>query len=260
MMTHVIAVANEKGGVAKTTTVASLAGALVAGGQDVLVIDLDAQANLTMALGINPSSLRRSISDVLLNAVTPISASRGTSIPGLDIIPASEEMIMAERFLSIRHKYQWLLRNAISNLRSYDFILLDCPPSLGAVTTNALTAAHTLIIPTQAEYFSVHALKSTISAVQRIRKQTNAQLDYRLLITMLDIRNRIHKSLAVQLQDNFRGRIFDTVIGIDTKLRESSVAGLPITHYHAKCRSASQYGALTQEIVRNVYEKTAQPA
>lgn len=259
-MTHVIAVANEKGGVAKTTTVASLAGALVESGQDVLVIDLDAQANLTMALGINPSSLRRSICDVLLNAATSLSASRETSIPGLDIIPATEEMIMAERFLPIRHKYQWMLKNSISGLSTYDFILLDCPPSLGAVTTNALTAAHTLIIPTQAEYFSVHALKSTISNVQRIRKQTNAMLEYQLLITMLDIRNRIHKSLANQLKNTFKERIFDTVIGIDTKLRESSVVGLPITHYNSKCRSAAQYIALTQEIVRNVYEKTAQPA
>lgn len=259
-MTHVIAVANEKGGVAKTTTVASLAGALVESGQDVLVIDLDAQANLTMALGINPSSPRRSIADVLLNAATPLSASRGTAIPGLDIIPANEEMNMAERFLPIRHRYQWLLKKSINSLRSYDFILLDCPPSLGAVTTNALTAAHTLIIPTQAEYFSVHALKNTVSAVQRIRQQTNARLDYRLLITMLDTRNRIHRSLADQLRSKFRGRIFDNVIGIDTKLRESSVVGLPITHYNAKCRSACQYSALTQEIVRNVYEKTAQPA
>lgn len=259
-MTHVIAVANEKGGVAKTTTVASLAGALVDSGHEVLLIDLDAQANLTMALGINPSGLRRSICDVLLNATTPLSASRETAIPGLDIIPATEEMVMAERFLPIRHRYQWMLKNSLTGLGAYDFILIDCPPSLGAVTTNALTAAHTLIIPTQAEYFSVHALKSTISSVQRIRRQTNAGLEYRLLITMLDIRNRIHKSLAEQLKTQFSGRIFDTVIGIDTKLRESSVMGLPITHYNSKCRSAAQYSALTQEIVRNVYEKTAQPA
>jgi chromosome partitioning protein len=255
-MSYIIAVVNEKGGVAKTTTAVSLAGAFVELGMDVLAIDLDVQANLTMALGIEANSLRRSITDVLLNTCSPLRASRETSIPGLDLIPATDEMGMAERFLPIRQNYQWMLKNALHGLNIYQFILLDCPPSLGAVTINALTAANLLIIPTQAEYFSVHALKNTIKSIGQIRQQTNPNLSYRILITMLDIRNRIHTILTEQIQSAFNGQTFNSVIGIDTKLRESSVAGLPINYFNSKCRSTLQYRSLAEEIIQNVFEKT----
>jgi chromosome partitioning protein len=232
-MAFMIAVANEKGGVAKTTTAVSLAGAFVDVGQEVLVIDLDAQANLTMALGL-------------------LSVSRETNVPGLDLIPSNAQMSMAERFLPVRQNYQCFLKAALDGLEVYDYVILDCPPSLGAVTLNALTAAQLLIIPSQAEYFSVHALQGTIRTVQRIRDQYNPQLDYRILITMLDQRNRIHRTLNEQLRTTFSAHVFETAIAIDTKLRESSVAGLPITHYTSRSRSALQYGALAQEIMQYV--------
>jgi chromosome partitioning protein len=259
-MVYIIAVANEKGGVAKTTTVLSLGGALVEQNQEVLLIDMDAQSNLTLALGINPSYVRRSITDVLLNTATPISASLETLVAGLDLIPANAEMELAERFLPVRNNYQIMLKAAINGLAVYDFIILDCPPSLGAVTTNALTAADLLVIPTQAEYFSVHALKSTILKGRRVRKQYNPDLRYKILITMLDQRNRIHRSMSEQLRAAFNGFMFETVIGIDTKLRESAVAGLPITHYNSNHRSAYQYRTLAQEIMQYVHETAAQPA
>jgi chromosome partitioning protein len=255
-MTYTIAVVNEKGGVAKTTTVVSLAGAFVERGMDILTIDLDVQANLSMALGISPNAIRRSITDVLLNTTSPLHASRETSIPGLDLIPATDEMGMAERFLPIRQNYQWMLKNALQGLNTYPFIILDCPPSLGAVTINALTAADLLIIPTQAEYFSVHALKKTIKNINQIRQETNPNLSYRILITMLDTRNRIHAILKDQIQIAFKGQTFNTVIGIDTKLRESSVAGLPINFFNSKCRSTLQYRLVAEEIIQNVFEKT----
>lgn len=259
-MAYIIAVANEKGGVAKTTTVLSLAGAFVEQNQEVLLIDLDAQSNLTLALGINPSHVRRSITDVLLNTATPVSASLETSVPGIDLIPANAEMELAERFLPVRHDYQSMLKKAINGLAIYDFIILDCPPSLGAVTTNGLTAAHLLIIPSQAEYFSVHALKTTITKVHQVRKQNNPDLIYKILITMLDQRNRIHRRMSEQLRTAFNQFMFGTMIGIDTKLRESAVAALPITHYRSKCRSAYQYRTLAQEIMQYVHQTTAQPA
>jgi chromosome partitioning protein len=254
-MAFIISVANEKGGVAKTTTVVSLAGALIESQHDVLVIDLDPQANLTLALGVDPAKVRRSIANVLLDSASLLSTSRETSLPGLDLVPSNAEMSSAERFLPVRQNYHSLLRSSLENLLSYSFVLIDCPPSLGAVTWNALTAANLLIIPTQPEYFSAHALRSTLVTAKRICAQTNPGLIYRLLITMLDQRNRIHRTLRDQLKCAFGDTLFNTSIDTDTKLRESPVVGLPITHYHAHTRSAQQYRALAQEIMAYV-EKT----
>ena len=261
-MTHIIAIANEKGGVAKTTTVVSLAGALLQAGHEVLVIDLDTQANLTLALGLTPSKVRRSISDVLLNSVSLLSVSRETSVPGIDLVPSNADMGLAERFLPVRQNYETILYNTLHNnpgLSAYQFILIDCPPSLGAVTTNALTAADYVIAPTQPEYFSAYGLRSLMAAIRRVRGQNNPTLAYFILVTMMDRRNRIHRTLLEQLQATFREGLLSTVIEVDTKLRESTVAGLPITHYFPKSRSALQYAALAQELVAHVQEKASQP-
>ena len=261
-MPHIIAIANEKGGVAKTTTVVSLAGALLQAGHEVLVIDLDTQANLTLALGLTPSKVRRSISDVLLNSVSLLSVSRETSVPGIDLVPSNADMGLAERFLPVRQNYETILYNTLHNnpgLSAYQFILIDCPPSLGAVTTNALTAADYVIAPTQPEYFSAYGLRSLMAAIRRVRGQNNPTLAYFILVTMMDRRNRIHRTLLEQLQATFREGLLNTVIEVDTKLRESTVAGLPITHYFPKSRSALQYAALAQELVAHVQEKASQP-
>ncbi|RMF47011.1 MAG: ParA family protein [Anaerolineae bacterium] len=253
-MSEIIAIASEKGGVAKTTTALSLGGALVEAGYEVLLVDLDAQANLTLGVGLRPSAMRRTISDVLLNAATALSASRETDLPGLDIIPANQEMVTAERFLPIRQGYQHILRNALKDLALYDYILLDCPPALGAVTTNALMAARQLVIPTQAEYFSAYALRNMLQLIQRVRREGNPGLDFHILITMLDRRNRIHRTIEKQIRTKFKARVFQTVIQIDTKLRESTVAGLPVTHFAKSSRGAEQYRALAQELVQYVEE------
>jgi len=252
-MTYTIAVANQKGGVAKTTTVVSVAGALAQMGKEILVIDLDSQADLTLALGLNPSKIRGAIGDVLLNAASLLSVSRETAIPGLDIIPSNAEMELAERFLPIRQNYEDILRTAMersSVSSAYDLILLDCPPLLGAVTLNALNAADMLLIPTQPEYFSAHALRSMMGAIRRVREKGNPNLIYRILITMHDRRNRIHRNLSEQIQATFGEGLLRTIIEIDTKLRESSIAGMPITYYKARTRSALQYQALAQELLQ----------
>jgi chromosome partitioning protein len=259
-MGQIIALINEKGGVAKTTSTLSLAGALIETGKDVLVIDLDAQANLTLGLGIAPVKVRRSIADVLLNSASLLSLSRETPIPGLDLVPSNVDMGLAERFLAIRQDFEKVLSLALKGTAAYDYILLDCPPSLGAVTLNAMTAANQLIIPTQPEYFSIHGLRGVLGAVRHVRSRLNPLLNYRILITMMDKRNRIHRSLSEQLRTTFGEGVFETVIEIDTKLRESTVVGLPITHYFPRSRSAAQYRALAQELIQNVKEKAAQPA
>lgn len=255
MKQQIIAVANEKGGVAKTTTVISLGGALAQIGQEVLLIDLDAQANLSLGLGIDPSRVRRSIADVLLNSGSLLTASRETAIPGLDLVPSNADMGLAERFLPVRQNYDQILKNVLRNnaaLSAYQFILLDCPPSLGAVTTNALNAADFVIAPTQPEYFSAYGLRSLMATIRRVRGQTNPNLAYYILITMMDRRNRIHRTMYEQLLATFGEGLLKTVIEVDTKLRESTVAGLPIGHYFPRSRSAGQYSALAQELVENV--------
>lgn len=255
MKQQIIAVANEKGGVAKTTTVISLGGALAQIGQEVLLIDLDAQANLSLGLGIDPSRVRRSIADVLLNSGSLLTASRETAIPGLDLVPSNADMGLAERFLPVRQNYDQILKNVLRNnaaLSAYQFILLDCPPSLGAVTTNALNAADFVIAPTQPEYFSAYGLRSLMATIRQVRGQTNPNLAYYILITMMDRRNRIHRTMYEQLLATFGEGLLKTVIEVDTKLRESTVAGLPIGHYFPRSRSAGQYSALAQELVENV--------
>jgi chromosome partitioning protein len=259
-MTYIIAVANQKGGVAKTTTVLSLGGAIVQKGNEVLLVDLDAQADLTLALGFNPSRIRHSIADVLFNWASVVSVSRETGIPGLDLVPSNQDMDLAERFLPIRKNFEHILRNALNSTLPYDYVLLDCPPSIGAVTANALNVASLLVIPTLPEYFSVHALKNMMAMTRRVRNQGNPTLTYRILVTMRDRRNKIHKNLFEQLQKNLGERLLRNAIDVDTKLRESTVAGLPITHYATDSRSAKQYRALSEELIQYVQTKLAQPA
>jgi chromosome partitioning protein len=257
-MTHIIAIANEKGGVAKTTTAISVGGALVEMGYETLLIDLDAQANLTLGLGINPATVRHSVADMFVNSASMISISRETNVPGLDIVPSNADMGMAERFLPVRQNYEYLLKNiflSTQSLSSYDFIIIDCPPSLGSVTANALTAAQLVIIPTLPEFFSAHGLRNLMAMIRRIRSQTNPDLAYYILITMMDRRNRIHCTLSEQLHLTFKEGLLNTTIEIDTKLRESSVAGMPITHFTPHTRSAIQYRALAQELIQDVKEK-----
>jgi chromosome partitioning protein len=262
-MTYIIAIANQKGGVAKTTTAVSLGGAMALSGKDVLLIDLDPQTDLTLALGITPSRSGGSIADVFFSSANLAGVTRETAIPGVDLVPSGTEMELAERFLPIRPNFEFLLHHALKNHlpdNLYNFIILDCPPALGAVTMNALQAAQMLIIPTQPEYFSAHALRNMMPAIRRVRSQGNPDLLYRILITMHDKRNRVHRNLSEQYRTTFGAGVFQTVIDIDTKLRESSIAGLPVTHYNVKTRSTLQYQALAQELIQYVQETVSKSA
>lgn len=258
-MTTIISVANEKGGVAKTTTSISLGAALVEVGYSVLLVDLDAQANLSLALNSNHKA-QPTIASVLLEAAPAHSAVRETGIPHLDLIPSSAEMGLSERFLPMRPNYEMTLANAFSAAHwDYSFVILDCPPFLGAVTANALVATDLLIIPTQAEFFSINALRNMLALIRKVRTEGNPRITYRLLLTMYDRRNRIHRMLGEQLRQTFGNGVLDTVIETDTRLRESSIAGLPIIYHAPKSRSALQYRALAQEILAYVKETTSSP-
>ena len=261
-MTYVIAVSNEKGGVAKTTTTLSLGAALAEQGYNILLIDLDAQANLTLALGFEPGGAALTSSDVLLESVPLENVWQKSNIANLDIVPSSKKMERAEQLLPIHLNYATRLADAIfvAHPLEYDFLLVDCPPALGAVSLNALNAANLLIIPTQAEYFSAYALRNMMAAVRKVRKETNPSLAYRILITMLDRRNRSHRTIQNQLQNTFGEGLFESVIEIDTKLRESPILGLPIMQYKSSTRGSKQYRVLAQELVEYVKETNQQPA
>jgi len=255
-MTKIIAISNEKGGVAKTTTTISLGAALVDLGYRVLLIDLDAQANLTLALGFEPGDSEFTSSSIMLDNASLLSVRRKTDVDKLDLIPSSLRVETSEQFLPMRTNYTTILKRAIANTTDiqYEYILLDCPTALGAITQNALTAADLLLIPTQAEYFSAYALRNMMNLVRRIREEDNPGLAYRILITMLDNRNRTHRNIHDQLRSTFGEGVFNTVIEMDTKLRESSIAGMPISSYKPGARGATQYHILAQELIEYVKE------
>ena len=257
-MACIVAIANEKGGVAKTTTTLSLGAALAEKGHEVLLIDLDPQGNLSLGLGLEKDSAQINAANALLDSVPLIRAIQETEIAHLSLVPSSSRLEEAEQFLPVRSNFMTILRNALLDLletRPFDYVFLDCPPSLGSLPLNALSAAHLLIIPTQPEFFSAHALRDMMSLIRRVRVESNPQLAYRILVTMMDRRNRVHREIYEQLCATFGRGVFETVIEVDTKLRESPIAGLPITHYRGNSRSAAQYRKLAEEFVEYAQEK-----
>ena len=250
-MTKVIAISNQKGGVAKTTTCLSLGACLAEMGQMVLLIDLDPQANLTLSLGLNPQGLRRTVGDALLGNSSLVSVSRESPVFGLDILPANHGLTLLDKALYGRPGYQFRLKEGLGEIEQdfYNFVFIDCPPSLGTLTLNALTAADLAIIPIQCEYFAAKTLNRHIDVLKRVREKTNPRLAYRVLVTMYDQRNGICRVILGQMQRKLDSLLFETRIDVDTKLRESPVYGQPITLYAPKTRGAEQYRALAQELL-----------
>lgn len=255
----IVAISNQKGGVAKTTTCVSLGAALVERSQEVLLVDLDPQANLSLALGAPPNGRHRTTADILLGNHTVVSVSRETALPGLDLVPASDDLRMVETFLHVREHYELTLRRALAQASMYRMILCDCPPALGSLTLNALNAADLLLIPTQCEYFSAHGLNKVLELVRQTRETTNPHLSYRILITMFDRRNRVHNTIHAQLKEAFGDAMLETTIEIDTKLRETPFYGQPITSYAPNSRAALQYRSLAEELMLYAQQKAAQP-
>jgi chromosome partitioning protein len=219
-------------------------------GHSVLLIDLDPQANLTLSLGIEPKQLRRTVLDSLMGNQSLVSISRETATFALDIAPANMELTVADKVLFRLPGYQYRLRQAIDRVDPgmYDYLLLDCPPTLAPLTLGALTAADLLIIPVQCELYAAHSLRQMIRLALQLRKQANPNLDHRVLITMYDMRNKVSRMMLDQMQNGLRPVLFKTIIQIDTKLREGPAFGKPITSYAPKSRGAQQYRKLAQEL------------
>jgi len=252
-MTTTIAISNQKGGVAKTTTTLSLGASLAEMGYFVLLVDLDPQASLSLSIGLNPKELRRTIADALLRNSSLVSVSRESSIRGLDIAPSNQRLIVLEKVLYGEPGFQTRLKDGLNTMgrNFYDFVLIDCPPSFGTLTLNALTAADLLIIPIQCEYYAAYTLRHYIRLIQQMREKTNSHLKFRVLVTMYDRRNKISRIIFDQMQHKLQAVLFATVIEVDTKLRESPVFGQPITAYAPHTRAAEQYRALAKELLQS---------
>jgi chromosome partitioning protein len=252
-MTKIIAISNQKGGVAKTTTCLSLGACLAERKQSVLLVDLDPQAHLTISLGFQPQKLRRAVDDALLGYTSLVSVSRESAIPGLDIVPANRMLVVLDKMLYGRPDYQLHLKRGLNGMGEgfYDFVLIDCPPSLGTLTLNGLTAADLLIIPVQCDYYTAYSLRHFVKVVQKIQEKLNPWLTYRVLVTMYDQRNKICDVIYQQMKNGLNSALFDTIIEVDTKLRESPAFGQPVTHYAPKTRGTRQYRALAKELLNH---------
>jgi chromosome partitioning protein len=252
-MVTTIAISNQKGGVAKTTTCLSLGACLAEMGRSVLLIDLDPHANLTLSLGLKPQELRRTISDALLGNTSLVAVSRESAVSNLDIIPANLELDVLDKILYERKAYEFYLKNKLDAMGKslYEFVLIDCAPSSGPLTLNALTAADLVVIPVQCEYYAAHSLRQVMGLVRMVREKTNPRLIHRILVTMYNRRNRICRLIFDQMKCELSQILFKTVIEVDARLRESPAFGQPITRYAPNTRGAQQYRALAKELMNH---------
>jgi len=248
-----IAICSQKGGVAKTTTCLSLGACLAEMGHSALLIDLDPQAHLSRSIGMQPEKLHHTVGDALLANTSLVSVSRESSILGLDIVPANHGLTLIDKLFYGRKGYEFQLKNGLRAMSEglYDYILLDCPPSFGTLTLNALTAADLLIIPVQCEYYAALSLRRIVDLARLVQEKTNPRLSYRVLATLYDQRNRICRLVLAQMERDLSWVLFETVIQIDTKLRECPAFGQPITLYAPNTRGARQYRALAKELVNH---------
>jgi chromosome partitioning protein len=244
-----IAICHQKEGL-KTTTAISLGACLAERGAQVLLVDLDPAANLTTGLGLAPTQQPRSAADLLLGNDVLENVVQVTDFPGLNLIPANADMVLVSRFLYLRPQYEYLLKKCFSQdgLEKYDFVIMDCPPSLGPLAVTALTAADLALIPTQCEYYSVQALDGLLGAIRATRAKTNPRLIYRLLVTMYDRRGSLHTRVLSVIQERLSEALLETMIGFDSKLRESQMFGVPVTVLAPNTRGALQYRSLASEI------------
>jgi len=257
-MPYVIAICHQKGGVAKTTTTTSLGACLAqstvdAVRRDVLLIDLDPQANLTMSAGIDPRNVRRTIGDALLDQSSLLAVSRDGPATNLAVVPASQGLLVLDKALFGRPGFEYRLKRQLAGavMNQYTYVLIDCPSSFGTLTMNALTAADLLLIPVTCEYFATRSLTQFLELVSLVKRNTNPPLRYRIVLTMFDKRNRISDVIRDQIRTKFGALVFNTIISIDTKLRESPALGLPITVYAPHSRAAEEYQALATELIHD---------
>jgi len=251
-MGKIIAVANQKGGVGKTTTSVNLAASLAVAERRTLLVDCDPQGNATSGLGIERDQIEKDLYRLLINETQPADTLSNTALKYLQIIPATRELIGAEIELQVMQGREKMLRHSlISLVPQYDYIIMDCPPSLGLLTVNALTAAKTVIIPLQCEYYAMEGLSQLLRTIQLVKRTLNPGLGVEgILLTMFDSRNNLCHQVASEVRTHFKGRVFKTMVPRNVRLSESPSHGKPALLYDVNSTGARAYLELAKEIIR----------
>lgn len=252
-MGKVIAVANQKGGVGKTTTAINLAASLAATEHSTLLIDTDPQANCTSGIGIEPESVSSSIYEVLIGDASVQEAIRSTDMPFLDVVPSHINLVGAEIEMIDATEREKILKRALKRVRrKYELVVIDCPPSLGLLTLNSLTAANSVLIPVQAEYFALEGLGQLLNTIKIVRQHLNADLELEgVLLTMFDTRLNLSNQVSQEVRRYFGDKVFETIVQRNVRVSEAPSFGKPVLMYDATCKGARNYMALAREILEN---------
>jgi len=250
-MGKIISIANQKGGVGKTTTAINLAASLAAIEHPTLIIDTDPQSNTTSGLGIESNTVTTSIYEVMVGGVDASDAIRETELPFLDLVPSHINLVGAEIEMIDREQREKILDKAIGSLRDqYDFIIIDCPPSLGLLTINALTASDSVIIPVQCEYFALEGLGQLLNTIKIVRQHLNTDLEIEgVVLTMYDTRTRLSNQVADEVKRYFNDRVFDSIVARNIRLAEAPSFGKPALLYDSTSTGAKNYLSLAREII-----------